>query len=68
LQPLLLDWTLAYRGHSPGVAIFGSDDGAERIYMLYFDERGVSRTYDVTVGVKEMTCRRDHPKFSQATS
>jgi hypothetical protein len=36
--------------------------------MLYFDERGVSRTYDVTVGVKEMTCRRDHPKFSQATS
>jgi hypothetical protein len=48
-----------------GVAIFGSDDGAERIYMLYFDERGVSRAYDVTVGVKEMTCRRDHPKFSQ---
>ncbi len=48
-----------------GVAIFDSDDGAERTYMLYFDERGVSRTYDVTVGVKEMTCRRDHPKFSQ---
>jgi len=48
-----------------GVAIFGSDDGAERIYMLYFDERGVSRKFDVTVGVKEVTCRRDHPKFSQ---
>jgi len=48
-----------------GVAIFGSDDGAERIYMLYFDERGVSRKFDVTVGAKEITCRRDHPKFSQ---
>jgi hypothetical protein len=48
-----------------GVAIFGSDDGAERIYMLYFDERAVSRKFDVTVGVKEVTCRRDHPKFSQ---
>jgi hypothetical protein len=47
------------------VAIFGSDDGAERIYMLYFDERGVSRKFDVTVGVNELTCRRDHPKFSQ---
>ena len=48
-----------------GVAIFGSDDGAERIFMLYFDERGVSRKFDVTVGVNEVTCRRDHPKFSQ---
>jgi hypothetical protein len=48
-----------------GVAIFGSDDGAERIYMLYFDERGLSRKFDVTVGVREVTCRRDHPKFSQ---
>jgi len=50
-----------------GVAIFGSDAGAERIYMLYFDERGVSRKFDVTVGAKEVTCRRDHPKFSQIT-
>jgi hypothetical protein len=48
-----------------GVAIFGSDDGAERIYMLYFDERTVSRKFDVTVGVTEVTCRRDHPRFSQ---
>jgi hypothetical protein len=52
-------------GIPSGVAIFGSDNGAERIYMLYFDERGVSRKFDVTVGVKEVTCRRDHPKFSQ---
>lgn len=48
-----------------GVAIFGSDDGAERIYMVYFDERGVSRKFDVTVGINEVTCRRDRPKFSQ---
>ena len=52
-------------GIPSGVAIFGSDDGAERVYMLYFDERGVSRKFDVTVGTKEVTCRRDHPKFSQ---
>jgi hypothetical protein len=47
------------------VAIFGSDDGAERIYMLYFDERGVSRKFDVAVGAEEVICRRDHPRFSQ---
>jgi len=48
-----------------GVAVFGGDDGAERIYMLYFDERRVSRKFDVTVGREEVTCRRDHPTFSQ---
>lgn len=33
--------------------------------MIYFDERGISRKYDVTVGENEMRCRRDHPAFSQ---
>src|SRR3954470_2493290 len=32
-----------------GVAIFGSDDEAGTFFMAYFDERGVSRKYDVTL-------------------
>ena len=32
-----------------GVAIFGSDDMAKTFFLLYFDERGVSRKYDVTM-------------------
>jgi len=48
-----------------GVAIFGSDDVAKQLFMIYFDERGVSRKYDVTVGKNEMTWHRDNPEFSQ---
>src|SRR3954470_2598898 len=33
-----------------GVAIIGSDDVAGSFVMLWFDERGISRHYDVTVG------------------
>src|ERR1700753_2717718 len=32
-----------------GIAYFGSDDAAGAFFMIYFDERGVSRKYDVTV-------------------
>jgi hypothetical protein len=32
-----------------GIAIFGTDDTTDECSMLYFDERGVSRRYDVTV-------------------
>lgn len=48
-----------------GVAIFGSDDVAKQLLMIYFDERGVSRKYDVTVVENEMTWRRDNAEFSQ---
>jgi hypothetical protein len=48
-----------------GVAIFGSDDGSKEIFMLYFDDRGVSRKYDVTVSKKQTVWRRDDPAFSQ---
>jgi hypothetical protein len=48
-----------------GVAIFGSDNVAKQLFMIYFDERGVSRKYDVTVRENEMTWRRDNPEFSQ---
>jgi hypothetical protein len=48
-----------------GVAILGSDDVAKTYFMLYFDERGVSRKFDVTVAGNVLTWRRDEPSFSQ---
>jgi hypothetical protein len=48
-----------------GVAIIGSDDVAGAWFMLYFDERGVSRKYDVAVAGDRLTWHRDGPGFSQ---
>ena len=49
-----------------GVAIIGSDDVAGTFVMSYFDERGISRFYDVTVGERSVTWRRDDPALSQS--
>jgi hypothetical protein len=51
-----------------GVAIFGSDDAAKKYFMLYFDERGVSRKYDVSITANELKWWRDDPKLSQRFS
>src|SRR3954468_3346608 len=32
--------------------IFGSDDDSDTFYMLYFDERGVSRRFEMTLDGK----------------
>lgn len=48
-----------------GVAIFGSDDVEKKFFMLYFDERGVSRKYDVTMKGNQLKWWRDDPSFSQ---
>jgi hypothetical protein len=48
-----------------GVAIFGSDDQEKKLYMLYFDERGVSRKYNLTIEEHGLTWWRDDPHFSQ---
>jgi hypothetical protein len=48
-----------------GVAIFGSDDVAKKYFMLSFDERGVSRKYDVTMTGDQLKWWRDDPSFSQ---
>lgn len=48
-----------------GLAIFGSDDAAGRISMIYFDERGTSRIYEVTAGDRTITWRREDPEFAQ---
>ena len=51
-----------------GVAYFGSDDAAGTFSMLYFDERGVSRKYDVAVEGNTFTWSRDDPKLSQTNT
>ena len=48
-----------------GIAIFGTDDATGECSMLYFDERGVSRRYEVSVRDKVMKWWRNAPAFSQ---
>jgi hypothetical protein len=48
-----------------GIAVFGSDDTAKKCYMLYFDERGISRKYDVTMTGDKLKWWRDDLSFSQ---
>ena len=48
-----------------GIAILGSDDAIKKFFMLYFDERGVSRKYDVSLTKNKLTWWRDDPSFSQ---
>jgi hypothetical protein len=48
-----------------GMAIIGSDDAAGQLSMLYFDERGVSRRYELTMQDMVMTWWRDAPDLSQ---
>jgi len=46
-------------------AIIGSDDKSEKLSMLYFDERGVSRIYDVVFNNNVLKMERNHSDFSQ---
>lgn len=48
-----------------GIAVFGSDDASDALFMLYFDERGVSRKYDVSFRDATLKWWRDAPGFSQ---
>ncbi len=48
-----------------GLAVFGSDDAAGTVTMLYFDERGTSRRYTVEVGEGEVSWHRDEAGFAQ---
>jgi len=52
-------------GIPTGIAIIGSDDSAKELSMLYFDERAVSRKYEVTVRDNVCTWWRNAPGFSQ---
>jgi len=62
---LLMRSELDHPEFPDGMAILGSDDAAGTFYMLYFDERGVSRKQDVTITESQLTWWRDDPHFSQ---
>lgn len=48
-----------------GIEIFGSDDEGGTYYMLHFDERSVSRKYEVSITDSQLTWRREDAHFSQ---
>ncbi len=47
------------------IAIFGSDDATKEFFMLYFDERKVSRKYEVSFQDGVLKYWRNAPQFSQ---
>ena len=48
-----------------GIAIISGDDSSDMLTMLYFDERGVARRYEVALRPDGFTWSRDTPEFSQ---
>ena len=62
---LLMRTEMDEPGIPSGLAIFASDDAAHRLFMLYFDERGVSRKYDVTFSDGVLRWSRDEAGFAQ---
>ena len=55
-------------GFPAGIALFGSDDATGELFMLYFDEREVSRRYEVSVEDNVLKRWRNAPGFSQRYS
>ena len=52
-------------GIPTGIVIIGSDDAKAKLFMLYFDERGVSRVFEVSFRDNVLKWWRDAPGFSQ---
>lgn len=48
-----------------GIAIIGSDDASDELTMIYFDERGVSRRYNMAVEGNVIRQWRNSEKISQ---
>lgn len=48
-----------------GIAVFGSDDSSGEYFMLYFDERGISRKYEVSLRNNILKWWRNATGFSQ---
>lgn len=62
---LLLRSEIDHPDFPDGIEIIGSDDQAHAYYLLHFDERGVSRKYDLAISGNQLTWRREDPHFSQ---
>lgn len=60
-------------GFPDGMAVIGGDGGSGRFVMVYFDEREVSRIYDVALGEggvddSTVTWSRDDPTIAQTVT
>ena len=53
------------KGIPSGIAVFGSDNATGEYFMLYFDERNVSRKYEVSFHNNILKWWRNAPGFSQ---
>ncbi|QXQ07371.1 hypothetical protein KX816_04920 [Sphingosinicellaceae bacterium] len=62
---LLMRSTVDHPLFPDGTAVIGGDGSSRRFAMIYCDERGVSRLFDVTTGPRTAVWRRDDPAFSQ---
>lgn len=62
---LLQHTEIVYSGFPRGISIIGPDDTADTYCMLYFDSRGVSRIYQMSLSADTWTLWRDFPGFSQ---
>jgi hypothetical protein len=55
-------------GIPAGMAIIGSDDNLDKYVMIYYDERGVSRNYNVSMKDNVVKWWRNGPEFPQRYS
>jgi len=62
---IIMHSEIDHKDFPDGVAIFASDNDANTLFMCYFDERGISRKYDLQVNGKQVKWERIDPKFSQ---
>ncbi len=62
---LMLYTEIEKEGFPAGISIIGSDDTREEFFELYFDERGVSRKFEVTLRDNIWKRWRNAPGFSQ---
>lgn len=61
---------LAYRAEASGAfptntSVIGRDDARDTFVMLYYDDRGVSRIYEMSFDGKVWKLWRDAPEFAQ---
>jgi hypothetical protein len=56
---------IEHKDFPTGIAVFGSDDATKKYFMMYFDERKVSRKYEVSFQNGVLKWWRNDPKFSQ---
>ena len=62
---LIQRWEIAHPDFPQSTAVIGPDEALETYRMLYYDARGVSRLYRMSLRGGIWTLWRDFPEFSQ---